>query len=127
MAQNAEAASGTSGKCTDFTRTSAYKQLRRDMLGDLNARGLVASQYTDKVLEYLRLWCWLQMLNEDIVARGVYVEYSNGATQKGTTDNKSISLATTVSRQMLAIWAALGFRDQATSLKPLSGADDDAL
>ena len=104
-----------------WAETEKYKELKKDMLDDLDARGLVGRQYVDKVEEYLNLWCWLQMLNEDVVARGVYVEYSNGATQKGTTDNKSLTIATRVSSQMLAIWTALGFREQA------AGGEDDEL
>lgn len=110
-----------------WAETEKYKELKKDMLDDLDARGLVGRQYVDKVEEYLNLWCWLQMLNEDVVARGVYVEYSNGATQKGTTDNKSLTIATRVSSQMLAIWTALGFREQAAGAKPQAGGEDDEL
>ena len=97
------------------------------MLDDLQDRGLVGTQYTDKVEEYMRLWCWLRMLDEDIKKRGVFIEYQNGATQKGMTDNKSLTIATRVSAQMLSIWSALGFRDQAVSSKPLTGGEDDVL
>lgn len=108
-----------------WEKTTEYKELRSDMLDDLQARGLVGKQYTDKVEEYMRLWCWLRMLDEDIKIRGVYIEYRNGATQKGMTDNKSLAIATRVSSQMLAIWSALGFRDQAVSSKPVGGEDDE--
>ena len=111
----------------NWAKTSAYKELKKDMLDDLDMRGLIGKQYTDKVDEYMNLWCWLKMLNEDVVSRGVYVEYSNGATQKGTTDNKSLTIATKVSSQMLNIWAALGFREQATNSKPQLGGEDDEL
>lgn len=110
-----------------WAETEKYKELKKDMLDDLDARGLVGRQYVDKVEEYLNLWCWLQMLNEDVVERGVYVEYSNGATQKGTTDNKSLTIATRVSSQMLAIWTALGFRELAAGAKPQVGGEDDEL
>lgn len=110
-----------------WTKTAEYTALKKDMLDDLEARGLIGRQYTDKVQEYMNLWCWLKMLNEDVITRGVYVEYSNGATQKGTTDNKSLTIATRVSSQMLNIWAALGFREQAVSAagKQSGGEDDD--
>lgn len=104
-----------------------YEVLKNDMLDDLSLRGLVGAQYIDKVDEYMRLWCYLQMLNEDIINRGVYIEYQNGANQKGTTDNKSVSMATRVSSQMLNIWSALGFREQAVNTKPQSGGVDDEL
>lgn len=120
-------AKNTENKASAYKRTKAYRDLKRDMLDDLESRGLVERQYVDKVEEYMDLWCWLKMLNEDVVTRGVFVEYSNGATQKGTTENKSLSIATRVSSQMLNIWAALGFREQATSSKPQSGGEDDEL
>ena len=49
-------------------------------------------------------------LKKDLPARGVYVEYQNGANQKGTTNNKSVEKLVRVSSQMLNIWAALEFR-----------------
>lgn len=114
-------------KADEFQKSEEYQELKRDMLDDLELRGLVGRQYIDKVEEYMTLWCWLQMLNRDVVTRGVYVEYSNGATQKGTTENKSLTIATRVSSQMLNIWAALGFREQATNSKPQIGGEDDEL
>ena len=108
-----------------WEKTKEFIELRGDMLDDLQARGLVGKQYTDKVEEYMRLWCWLRMLDEDIKVRGVYIEYQNGATQRGMTDNKSLAIATRVSSQMLAIWSALGFREQAISSKAAGGEDDE--
>lgn len=97
------------------------------MLDDLEVRGLVGKHFTDKVEEYMSLWCLFQMLNEDIAKRGVLVEYSNGATQKGVTDNKSVSMLTRVSAQMLNIFTALGFKDLAANSKPQALGDDDEL
>lgn len=112
----------------EWDKTKEYKELKKDMLDDLAARGLIAKQYTDKVGEYLKLWCWLQMLNDDVVNRGVFISYQNGANQSGTTDNKSLTIATRVSGQMLAIWTALGFKDQAVKCKvAAAGGEDDEL
>lgn len=110
-----------------WQNTAGYKDLKKDMLDDLEVRGLVGKQYSDKVEEYMRLWIWLQMLNEDITERGVFIEYQNGANQSGTTDNKSLSIATRVSAQMLAIWTALGFKEQAVKSKVGAGGEDDEL
>lgn len=65
------------------------------------------------------------MLEQDIADRGVYLEYQNGANQKGTTDNKSVEKLVRVSSQMLSLWAALGFREQANNAKPVGGEDDE--
>lgn len=112
----------------DWSKTREYRELKKDMLEDLDARGLVSQQYRDKVQEYMDLWCYRKMLNADIMDRGVSVSYSNGATQRGVTDNKSLTGVTRVCAQMLQIWTALGFRDMATSNRPLpQGGDDDEL
>lgn len=109
----------------EWNKKEEYRQLEKDLLNDLESRGLIARQYVDKVQEYMRLWCWLQMLNEDIMERGVYIEYQNGASQKGTTDNKSLSIAARISGQMLNIWSALGFRDQAINAKAVTPDEDE--
>lgn len=112
---------------SEWTETNEYKALREDMMDDLESRGLCGRQYIDKAEEYLNLWCWLQMLNKDVIERGVFVSYQNGANQHGTTENKSLTIATRVSAQMLQIWTALGFRDQANNAKAFPGGDDDEL
>ena len=106
-----------------FAKTKEFRELKKDLLDDLTVRGLISKPYMDKAEEYMGLWCLRRMLEEDIAARGVYVEYQNGANQKGTTDNKSVEKLVRVSSQMLSIWAALGFKEQAASAKPLD--DDD--
>lgn len=113
------------GLCAVFAKTKEFRELQKDLLDDLTARGLISKPYMDKVEEYMGLWCLRRMLEEDIAARGVYVEYQNGANQKGTTDNKSVEKLVRVSSQMLSIWAALGFREQAASAKPSDGDEDE--
>lgn len=110
-----------------WKQTREYKALRKDMLDDLEVRGLIGRQYIDKAEEYMNLWCWLKMLGADIEERGVFTEYQNGANQKGITDNKSLTIATRVSAQMLQIWSALGFREQAMKSQPESAGDEDEL
>lgn len=116
-------------KPKDWSKTQAYKTLRKDMLDDLDARGLVGSQFRDKVDEYMSLWCVLQQLKADIMEHGVTLSYKNGANQFGVTDNKSVASITRVSAQMLQIWTALGFRSQATaaSAPPAQDAGEDEL
>ena len=111
----------------DYKKTKQYKALKKELEDDLESRGLISEPYRDKVDEYMRLWCWLQMLNDDISVRGVFIEYQNGENQKGTTDNKSLTIATRVSSQMLSIWTALGFKDQAVKAKAAAGGEDDEL
>jgi len=107
--------------------TKAYKELKQEMLDDLEARGLISRPYIDKVEEYMELWVQLKMLNEDIRDRGVSIEYKNGENQHGTTDNKSLGIAIRVSSQMLNIFSALGFREQAVKAKADFGGEEDEL
>lgn len=100
-------------KKKNWSKTREYRELRKDMLDDLEVRGLLGPKYTDKVAEYMSLWRTRKLLEEDIERRGVYVIYQNGEKQKGVTDNKSILMLTRVSAQMQSIWTALGFREPA--------------
>lgn len=110
-----------------WMKKAEYTELKQDLLDDLDARGLIGRQFTDKVEEYMSLWCIFQMLREDVNTRGVSVEYSNGTAQKGVTDNKSLPMMTRVSSQMLNIWTALGFKELASSSRPQPAGDDDEL
>ena len=118
-------ASKMSGLCAIYAKKREFRELQKDLLDDLTARGLISRPYMDKVEEYMGLWCLRRMLEEDIAARGVYVEYQNGANQRGTTDNKSVEKLVRVSSQMLSVWAALGFKERAASAKPSDGDDDE--
>ena len=111
------------GDFVAIEQTKAYRELRKSMLDGLEARGLVEDVYRDKVDEYMTLWCQLRELQNDVKERGVAVMDE----RRGMlVENRSVSLATQVSKQMLAIYTALG-------LKPTEGAsrrfgvDDDEL
>ena len=116
-----------SGLCTIFARTAEYRALKKSMLDDLESRGLLRQPYTDLVESYMRLWCQERLLDADIAKRGVYIEYQNGANQKGTTDNKSIEKLIRTTAQKANLWAALGFKEMAANAKPPEGDEDDEL
>lgn len=101
-------------------QTKAYKELRQSMMESLEARGMVEAAYTDKVREYMNFWIQLKQLEEDVAQRGVCVlDEKRGM----MVENRSISLAVQVSRQMLAIYTALGFKDDGQG----RGGEDDEL
>ena len=88
--------------------TITSKQLKESMLDDLKSRGLVEDIYLDKVEEYISLWTLRKKLEKDILDRGVSISDP----KKGyVCENRSVSLYAQVSRQMLAIFSALGFKD----------------
>lgn len=93
-------------KSKDFRQTKAYRALRRDLLSSLAERGLDQEVYLDKVREYLDFWVRLQKLNADVDLRGLTVTDDRGR----QTENRSVSLSVQVSRQMMALFTALGFK-----------------
>ena len=104
----------------NYRRTKEYRRLRDDLIANLESRGLVEAVYRDKVTEYLDLWVRRKQLQADIEARGITIW-----TEKGPAENRSVTLELQTSRQMLAIYNALGFREAPGSGR---GAEpDDAL
>ena len=106
-------------KKKDWRKTKAFSELKRDLESSLQARGMVEQVYRDKVSEYLDFWVLHQMLKNDISSRGVVVVDDRGR----ESENRNISLAIQVSRQMLNIYTALGFKSDA----PRGGDPDDEL
>lgn len=94
----------------NWKQTKAYRDLRQSLLENLEARGLVEKAYTDKVGEYMDFWVQRQKLEADIAARGISVlDEKRGM----MVENRSVSLSVQVSRQMMAIFTALGLKDDA--------------
>lgn len=95
-----------SQKKRNFRRSEAFRMLKKAMLDSLEARGLDQDTYTDKVEEYMDFWALRQELKEDIARRGLTVTDDRGR----QTENRSIALSVQVSRQMMALFNALGFK-----------------
>lgn len=107
---------------TDYTKTKKYRALRKALEDNLEARGLEAEQYADKVAEYMELWIMRAQLRDDVKDRGTVVpDHKNG----GMKENRSVTLMLQTSRQMLAIFAALGFRQEAIKAEVLASEDDE--
>lgn len=105
----------------DWSKTKAYRELRKSLQENLNSRGLVGKVYQDKLEEYLDFWCRRQELKADVAERGLTVMDDRGR----VSENRSISLEIQVSRQMLTIFTALGFKADEKGLN--AGGDDDDL
>ena len=104
-------------KRKNYRLTDAYKELRQSMLDNLAARSLDEAVYRDKVQEYMDFWVRRQELLDDIARRGLTVTDDRGRLM----ENRSVSLEIQVSRQMLAIFSTLGFKEDALA----SGQRDD--
>lgn len=98
--------------------SKGYKKLYRALKKSLKDRGLTAPMYQDKADEYMDFWTRRQELKRDIAERGLTVVDDRGR----QSENRSVSLEIQVSRQMLTLWNALGFKAE-----DLAGGDDDDL
>lgn len=103
----------------ELRKSTAFLRLKADLEANLKARGMVEQIYQDKVNEYLDFWVLHQELKADIKERGLTVTDDRGR----ESENRSVSLSIRVSRQMLNIYAALGFKSDA----PKGGDPDDEL
>lgn len=92
----------------------AYTGIRNAMLLDLEKRGLTSKEYTDKVDEYMDFWLRRRALRDDVETRGLTVMDDRGR----VSENRSVSLEVQVSRQMLAIFNALGFKPDEIKAPP---------
>nr|DAI12348.1 MAG TPA: terminase small subunit [Caudoviricetes sp.] len=109
-------------KRKNYRLTDAYKELRQSMLQNLIERDLDGDVYRDKAQEYMDFWVRRQELRDDIARRGLTVTDDRGRLM----ENRSVSLEIQVSRQMLAIFTTLGFKEDALSAAA-RGDDDDEL
>lgn len=110
-----------SKKKPDYRKTKAFNALKKSMTDILTKRGLNELAYTDKVDEYMDFWVRRCELRDDVNARGLTVEDDRGR----LSENRSVSLEIQTSRQMLAIFTALGFKPD--DFTGLIGVDDVAL
>lgn len=104
-----------------YERRKEYKTLRAAMLANLAARDLDDDVYRDKVDEYMDFWVRRQELRDDISRRGLTVTDDRGR----LSENRSVSLEIQVSRQMLAIFSTLGFKEDALAAAGRSDDDDE--
>ncbi len=111
-------------RSADIKRTAAYRELRKSMLDNLEARGLVESIYTEQVEQYMEFWVQARQLRDDVAARGISVYDEKRGME---VENRSVSLLVQVSRQMQNIYTALGFKDVSASAKVSPDGDDDEL
>lgn len=98
-----------------------FKTLKAAMLDALKKRGLDNALYQDKVNEYMDLWVLMKELQRDVEERGLVV-YDD---RNRMSENRSVSLKVQVSRQMLALFTAMGFKPE--ELNGAGGEDDDDL
>lgn len=107
----------------DFKRTKEYRELKKSLEDNLDARGLVEPIYADMVRRYLSYREMEYLAEQEISEKGLNIwDEKRGSWQA----NPSITTKVNASRQAAAIYRALGFEDEAKKAKT-SGDDDDEL
>lgn len=84
--------------------TKEFRQVRAEIYEAVGGQDPVDPLTASRVEEYLDFWVLRHQLQDDITARGLYVQDDRGR----TTENRSVSLSIQTSRQMASIAATLG-------------------
>lgn len=93
-----------------YTRLKLYKEIKKDLLDQLDRSGTVGKYYTDLVEDYMDMWVTKCLLIEDIKDRGVKVYYNNGGGQSGYKKNESVDQRMKLNAQMLKLLSELGIK-----------------
>lgn len=108
-------------KYKKYTRTKLYREIKKDLLDQLDRNGTIGKYYTDLIEDYMDMWVTKCLLVEDIKERGVSVIYNNGGGQSGHKKNDSVDQRMKINAQMLKLLSELG-------IKPAqAGGDEDDL
>lgn len=93
-----------------YTRLKMYRDIKRDLLDQLDRNGTVGKYYTDLVDDYMNMWITKCLLIEDIKDRGIKVYYNNGGGQSGYKKNDSVDQLMKLNAQMLKLLSELGIK-----------------
>lgn len=93
-------------------RENQRRIIKKDLIHQLEERGIVESHFLDLVEDYMKLWDIKNELIYDIKKRGVSTRYQNGANQWGYKKNDSVSELNRVNGQMLTILRDLNLRPE---------------
>ena len=117
-------------KRKDRTRTKAYREMREQMVRDLEDAGIKNAYFLEKIDRFMSLWVRAKELEEDLAERGIRVEYHNGS-QSGFTENKSLGQLMKIYDRMDELHRQLGYQEtvksgkQAAARNSASGEDDE--
>lgn len=115
---------------TSSNKKKRLSGIRKKIYDDLKEQLLLAdnfNSYTDDLLkDYLEMYDTKCLLSQDIIKRGVSVEYNNGGGQKGVRSNPSIDLRNRTNAQMLRLLDSLGLKpSKIKNSQSLDDSDDD--
>lgn len=99
-----------------------YKEIRADLMSQLQKSGSKRPVYTDLIDDYMNLWLTKNLLLDDIKTRGVNIRYNNGGGQSGVRKNDSVEQVLKVNTQMLKILDSMEIKPSTAA-----GGEDDEL
>ena len=111
-----------SAKNKRYENTRLYKEIRKDLIEQLERNGTVGKYYEDLVDDYMRMWITKNLLIDDITGRGVTVRFDNGGGQSGMKKNESVDQLIRINAQMLKHLDSIGIKPSQSE-----GDDDDPL
>lgn len=79
------------------------KKVKDSILAALVAKGMDSPYFLDLVEDYMDLWDIKTKLRKDLQERGPFVEWQNGANQKGLRKNDSVVEYPKISKRMTDI------------------------
>lgn len=107
----------------NFKRTSEYRDLKRTLMDNLEARGLIEPIYADMARRYLSFREMEYLADQEIEEKGLNIwDEKRGSWQA----NPAITVKVNAGRQAAAIYRALGFEDEAKKAR-CAGDEDDEL
>jgi len=91
-------------------KKATKKEIKQDLLDQLDRNGTTGKYYIDLVDDYMDLYDTKEKLIKDIKERGVTCKYQNGENQWGYKKNDSVDQLLKVNQQMLKLLDALGIK-----------------
>ncbi|MGI6634191.1 MAG: P27 family phage terminase small subunit [Christensenellales bacterium] len=108
-------------KDRDLTRTKIYRDIRRDLLEQLERNGTVGEQFKNLVDDYMKMWVIKERLVADIKERGVLVPAVGPGGREYMKKNDSVDQLPKYNAQMMKLLNEIGIKpDQ-------NPGDDDVL
>lgn len=93
-----------------MAKKATKKEIKQDLLDQLDRNGTTGKYYIDLVDDYMDLYDTKEKLIKDIKERGVTCKYQNGKNQWGYKKNDSVDQLLKVNQQMLKLLDALGIK-----------------
>lgn len=93
-----------------IVRTQIYKDIKKELLQQLEANGTYGKYFEDMVDDYMAMYITKTLLIKDIQTRGIIVPYNNGGGQSGFKKNEAVEMFNKTNAQMLKLLSELGLK-----------------